>query len=98
MLPPKGFGKREHCFDAYRGTGVGEASNPGPGSVDDAESIADSDYWPDPELQWALEDGADRGDEMVLGNGLVRPPAPPELEELAVRAQTRRRPGCRARL
>ena len=68
-------------------TRIGEASNPGPSPIDDVNSVVDSDFWPDPELQWALEDGADRGDELALGNALARPPAPPELEEAASRAQ-----------
>ena len=46
-------------------------------------------FWTDPELQWALEDGVDRGDELALGNALARPPAPPELEEAASRAASR---------
>ena len=81
--------KRQPCFDAHRGARIGEASNPGPSLIDDVDSIVDSDFWPGLELQWALEDGADRGDEQVLGNALARPPAPPELEEIAGRAQAR---------
>ena len=85
---PKLSGK-ERCFDAYRGVRIGEAKNPGPAHLDDADSVADSEYWPDPELQWALEDGAERGGDHGLCGEMSRPPAPPELEEAALRAQAR---------
>ena len=79
--------KVQPCFDDHRGARIGEASNPGPSHNDDADSIADSDVWPDPELQWALEDRVDLWDEAPLVEAIARPPAPPELEEAANRAQ-----------
>ena len=87
--PPAGLSGKERCFDAYRGVRIGEATNPSPSFHDDADSVVDREYWPDPELQWALEDGAERGGEPLLSGELSRPPAPPELEEAALRAQAR---------
>ena len=85
-----GSAAKVRCFDAHRGARIGEAVNPGPSPQDDSDSIADSEYWPDPELQWALEDGtlADARGGAQWGE-VARPPAPPELEESALRAQAR---------
>ena len=79
----------------YQGMRVGEATNPGPDSTVDVDSIADSDFALDPELQWALQDGAVDRRGLCPELDQARPPAPPELEELATKAQARLQTGIR---
>ena len=79
----------------YKAKRLGGSSNPGLESIAAVESISDSDYTPGPELQQALQadiaDGIALGMEHVPEQDLPRPPAPPEYEDSAHRAQARLR-------